>query len=146
MKSCRIVTGGRGEGKTSYLLEHCKGAKGFLSIHRGDAYYLRDAESGEERLLMSSEPLFPDSFGQWYYDQCAFDWANGELLKIKSGDVVLDEVGRLEVLGGGFAPALGAFHERDIDLTIAVRRDFIPLVREAFSIGADAKLVDVKRK
>lgn len=143
MKSCRIITGGRGEGKTTYLLE--QRAKGFLSIHRENAYYLKNNESGEERLLMSDEPIFHDKFGMWYYDQSVFDWANSELMKIKDRDVVLDEVGRLEVQGGGFAPALKLFQKRDINLTISVRREFITLVTDAFSIK-DAEIVDISEK
>ena len=135
MRSCRIVAGERGEGKTSYLLSVSEGARGFVSIHRTDEYYLRDLESGAERLLMSSSPLFPDKIGRWYYDESVFAEANRYLSSLREGTVIVDEIGRLECCGKGFAAGLRALSASDVDVIIAVRTGFVPLVVSAFSLS-----------
>ena len=134
MRSCRIITGGRGAGKTTRASSYCHGASGFISPASDDGYILRSVESGEQWPLMSSLPLYPDRIGCWSYDQAAFDMANEHLLSLDSGIVIIDEVGRLECGGGGFAPALRELTERNVDLIITVRDAFIGIVMEAFSI------------
>ena len=58
--SCRIVTGGRGEGKTTLMKElalRSQKPQGFLSIHENDSYNLFDLVTGEKVLLMTERPL-----------------------------------------------------------------------------------------
>ena len=135
MRSCRIVTGGKGEGKTSFLLSISSGSYGFLSIHRGSCYYLHEIPSGEERLLMTSSPSFPDMIGRWYYDESAFAYANGCLSRFEEGTVIIDEIGRLEADGKGFAPGLRAVICKDVDLIISVRDEFVPIVVSSFALA-----------
>ena len=134
MKSCRIIGGEKGEGKSSYMLSHSEGASGFITLHRGDEYHLLDLDTGEERLLMSPLPIFSGRIGRWYFDQSLFDHANSRLSMIHGGSVLIDAVGRLEAGGGGFAPGLRELLGRDVDITISVRTPFIPLIISAFSL------------
>ena len=48
MKSFKIVTGERGEGKTTYILSHFSNYKGYVTVHRNDEYFLKDLETKEE--------------------------------------------------------------------------------------------------
>ena len=118
MRSCRIVTGGKGEGKTSFLLSISSGSYGFLSIHRGSCYYLHEIQSGEERLLMTSSPSFPDMIGRWYYDESAFAYANGCLSRVEEGTVIIDEM-----------------ICKDVDLIISVRDEFVPIIVSSFALA-----------
>lgn len=142
-----IVTGEKGGGKSTYIstlmaLSDCAG--GFLSIHRSDGYYLKNVETGEERLFLSSEPVFDKKFKEWYCNPDALEWANGELDKIHSGDVFIDEVGMMEVSGSGFSPSLKVLLKRDVKLTLSVRKAFLDKVIEAFGITS-ASVIDVSQ-
>ena len=80
MKSFKIVTGDKGEGKTNFLLSHFHDYKGIVSIHRGEEYYLRDMETKKEELLLSRNPFSPYKWKNWYINQYAFAFANEKLL------------------------------------------------------------------
>ncbi len=138
MRSCRIITGDKYSGKSTRLLEISKtipNPEGFISIRTENGYSLLDLRRGKTSLLMTDEPLFPDRFRRWYFDQKLFDAANSRLESISSGTVFIDEIGRLELDGGGFAPALRALRSHDIDLIIAVRDAFLQDVIERFLSG-----------
>ena len=47
-----------------------------------------------------------------------------ELSEVISGTVLIDEVGRLELDDGGYAPVLRLLKDRDIDLVVSVRKSF----------------------
>ena len=139
MKSCRIITGAKGAGKTSAmedLAESEEKAQGFVSVYIGSGYMLVDLSTGGGSLLMADTDLFPDRIGEWTYDQRVFDDANDAISKFTSGTVYIDEVGRLETGGGGFAPALKALESKDVDLVVAVREDFLDDVVRAFSLDS----------
>ena len=137
--SCRIVTGRRGSGKTTLMLSLAGTVTepmGFLSIHEGDEYFLLSLASGTKRLLMTSRPLFPGRIGRWSYDQSVFDEAAAVLSSLHSGDVFIDEIGALELSGGGFASALEAIAANNaISLTIAVRDSFLEDVIRKFRLA-----------
>ncbi len=134
---CRIITGERNEGKTTLLLSiaSCtENAKGFASLKTSSGYNLRNLENGEERLLMTSSPLFPDRIGRWYYDVSVFSWAENVLIALDSGMIFLDEIGKLELQGLGFAKALSSLFEKSVEVTITVRKEYLQAVIEAFRI------------
>ena len=135
MKSCRIITGGKGEGKSSKMMNlalSIPDSAGFIMPVSEDGYSLYDIRRKITLPFMTSEPIFPCRIGKWYYDQNLFDYALAGLSDVHSGTVLLDEVGRLEVMGGGYAPLLRALIPRDIDLIISVRRDFADDVIRSF--------------
>ena len=84
---------------------------------------------------MTDKPVFPYKIGKWYYDQRLFDLVKDELGTLYEGSVFLDEVGRLEIGGEGFSPVLRILAKRNVDLTIAVRRDFVDEVISTFFPG-----------
>ena len=144
----RIVTGERGEGKST-LMEKLSSsdpmAFGFISRHRGNGYYLYDVKSGKEELLMSEDLESSFMIGRYHYRQELFDYANLYLSSLECGHIFIDEVGRLEVSGGGFSPALHRIiKENKMDLTISVRSAFLTLVEDCFSIK-DAEIIHVSR-
>lgn len=145
MKSFKIITGERGEGKTTYVLSHFSSTQGFVSIHRGEEYYLRNLESGAEALLLTREPLFSSTWKGWYINQEAFEEANETLFSYKEGVVLLDEVGMMEVEGMGFAPFLNEAINSEIDLVITVRDKFIEKVRERFFPSLTPTLISTGR-
>ncbi len=145
MKSCRIVTGPIDSGKTSYMLEliaKAPMARGFISSKDRSGYSLVDIESKEERRYLSINPIFEYRFGKWYIDYSSFDWAYKKLYHLDYGDVFLDEVGRLELEGKGFSKALSMLKEREINLTLAIRDEFVQSIINAFSLD-DAIVVSV---
>ena len=101
MKSFKIVTGERGEGKTTYILSHFSHYKGYVTVHRNDEYLLKDLETKEETLLLSHNSFFSEAWKGWYVNSSTFSKANKKLLSFNDTKVVLDEVGMLEVEGGG---------------------------------------------
>jgi len=148
MKSCRIVTAPQNCGKTTYILRLISSSsrpKGFISIKDEKGYLLENIETGERRRYLSKEPEFPEIFKHWYIDSAVFDWVYSSLIDIESGEVFLDEVGMLELSGGGFAAIIKTLRDRDINLVIAVRDSFVESVIACFSLG-NAKVVSVPLK
>ena len=137
MKSCRIITGKKGVGKTTCMEDMAaeySHPQGFISYYADSCYVLHNLADGSEELLMTETDLFPDTIGKWFYDQRIFDEAVEELEKIKSGTVFIDEVGRLELEGKGFAPAIRKLVKREISLVLAVRDEFVDEVISAFAL------------
>ena len=142
----RIVSGGKGKGKST-LTEHLASLSpsplGFITDKRGECRFLRSLETGGSWLLMTPEPLFDDMIGKWYYDSSVFDEADIILSGYSAGDVFIDEIGRLELSGKGFAPALPLLLERNVNLTLSVRDEFVDSVIDAFSIR-DAEIISAE--
>ena len=143
MKSFKIVTGDKGEGKTNFLLSHFHDYKGIVSIHRGEEYYLRDMEMKKEELLLSRNPFSPYKWKNWYINQDAFSFANEKLLSYYGMKVMVDEVGVMEMEGKGFSPFLQEAGKMDLDLVIAVRKDYIDMVRERFFPSLEPTIISV---
>ena len=145
MKSFKIVTGERGEGKTTYILSHFSNYKGYVTLHRNDEYFLKDLETKEETLLLSRHPVFNEAWKGWYINSDAFNKANEKLLSFSNTEVIVDEVGMLEVEERGFATFLKKAPLMDIDLVISVRREFIKDVRNKFFPSITPTIISVDR-
>ena len=145
MKSFKIITGERGEGKTTYILSHFSRFKGYVTVHKGHEYYLRELETKEETLLLTPCPLFVDKWKGWYINTLAFNKANKKLLSLNNSVVVLDEVGLLEVENGGFSDYLFKATDMDIDLVISVRREYIDSVMSKFFSSYKPQIISVGR-
>ena len=145
MKSFKIVTGERGEGKTTYILSHFAHYKGYVTVHRNDEYFLKDLETKEETLLLSRHPVFNEAWKGWYINSSTFSKANKKLLSFSNTEVILDEVGMLEVEERGFATFLKKAPFMDIDLVISVRREFIKDVRNKFFPSITPTIISVDR-
>ena len=145
MKSFKIVTGERGEGKTTYILSHFAHYKGYVTLHRNDEYFLKDLETKEETLLLSRHPVFNEAWKRWYINSSTFSKANEKLLSFSNTEVIVDEVGMLEVEERGFATFLKKAPFMDIDLVISVRREFIKDVRNKFFPSITPTIISVDR-
>ncbi|MGN0840570.1 MAG: nucleoside-triphosphatase [Candidatus Ornithospirochaeta sp.] len=145
MKSFKIITGERGEGKTTYILSHFSNYKGYVTVHRNDEYLLKDLETKEETLLLSHNPFFSEAWKGWYINIDAFNKANEKLLSFSNTEVIVDEVGMLEVEERGFATFLKKAPFMDIDLVISVRREFIKDVRNKFFPSITPTIISVDR-
>ncbi len=148
MKSFNIITGEKGEGKTTTLLtlsSTLTSPVGFVSLHRGDEYYIRNIVSGEERLLLSPRPVLPGMWKGWYVDSSLFDDVYLSLSTVKSGPVLLDECGRMEMEGLGYDRTLRMLIERDADIYITLRRKFLESFLSHYSI-VDYRLIGVERR
>ena len=106
--------------------------KGFVTVHRGEEYFLLNLNSGEETLLLSPYPKFPVLWKRWYVNESAFLGAVSSLLEEREGVVVVDEVGQMEIEGKGFAPFLEKVKDRDITLVLGVRDSFVEEVKNRF--------------
>lgn len=134
MKSCRIICGEKGEGKTTKLLSLYKnGVKGVVSLHEKDEYFALNLETKEKTLLLTKRPLFSTSWRNWYYNNDFFSSFYSYLSTINSGDIFIDEVGMMEVEGKGFYSLIKELINKEIDLTITVRNKFLNSVLDTFS-------------
>ena len=82
MKSFKIVTGERGEGKTTYILSHFSHYKGYVTVHRNDEYLLKDLETKEETLLLSHNSFLSEAWKGWYINSDAFNKANDAFTEV----------------------------------------------------------------
>lgn len=138
-----IVSAPQGKGKTSYLSrlvesnEFHESFGGILALSSPEKheYYAKNIETGEIRLLMSdSSSLQGPSIGRFSCRQETFDWASKYLLESKMKCMVIDEVGRLELKGMGYAKALRVLLGMQKDLYIAVRSRFVDDAIKEFGI------------
>jgi len=130
-------------GKTSRLRRWCEGRPGvggLLQLRGEEGRFFRDIASGE------TEPLEPVAAGEaavevgrFRFRARAFAWAEGRL-SAHVGDpalptLVIDEIGPLELSGGGLRDALvDALARQKGDLILVVRSPLVPAVLEAFAI------------
>ncbi len=149
MKSFNIITGDKGEGKTTLIMKIASSFSspvGFVSIHRGDDYYLRNLETGEETLLMSQSTILPGKWKGWSVNASLFDSVFERLSSVGSGAVFLDECGRMEIEGYGYDRTLRMLKEKkDVDVYITLRRPFISAFVSHYSI-VDYRLIGVERR
>lgn len=142
-----LVVGGRSAGKTAYartLLDRARRAglrvAGFYSEaeHEGRTkarYHLCDAADPTRRsLLASTRPIGPGDqrVGRFHLSAAAIAAANAGLVASLGADLVcIDEVGPLELEGGGFAPALRHLRERYRGILVLTARPSVvePLTR-----------------
>lgn len=128
-----LLTANRNGGKTSHILSHYSGQRGFATVSPDKdklSLFLLDLETGERRLLMyRKSPHVP-------YDlvQETFDWANSRMMRMDCGLVVLDECGWMELEGRAFAPALRHIRScHSLAAILSVRTAFVEDYRRFFA-------------
>ena len=119
-----LVTAGRGDGKTTFLRNYAIWAAGRRLTIGGIAspavfengqrvgYDLLDIRRGTARQLarVVASPDLEATVGIYKFDDQAVAEGNAAIVSAMRGQldvVVIDEVGPLELRGGGWAPALG---------------------------------------
>ncbi len=143
-----LVTGPIGAGKTAAVLALADGLRkegthvgGVVSprvLAGGETvgYRVRDLATGEERPLCSVEPPgIP--FRRFFFSPEGLALANAALARAaREAEVaVVDEVGPLELSGGGFAPGLRALLASKVFLVLTVRPFLLDEVRAWGGLG-----------
>ncbi|MDX9811968.1 MAG: nucleoside-triphosphatase [Bacteroidales bacterium] len=144
-----IVTGSAGQGKTTFvrrLVEILKedGVKpGGITSERivdgsnTSGYDIVNVATGERKAFLRSEGHDgSERIGRFYIDNEGLE-AGRTILGQAEGDIiVIDEVGRLEIAGGGWAPSLDALLARSQKtILLAVRDSFAEEVIRKWSPG-----------
>lgn len=144
-----LVTGPRGVGKTTLCLRTVTLAKeahysctGLLTLREDDDQrILVDVRTGERRPLTASGPTGVP-VGRYLFDPDALAWGTAILARSTPCDLlVLDELGPLEIAGGGWAIGMDVLRgERFLLALVVVRPE---LVAEALERFPDAWVVEV---
>jgi len=146
-----IVSAPQNKGKTTYLSrlvesnDSLESFGGILAVSSPEKheYYAKNIETGETRLLMSDHiALQGPSVGRFSCSQETFDWVSKCILESQMKCIVIDEVGRLELQGEGYAKALRTLLEMRKELYIAVRHEFVDAVIKEFGIK-DFEVIEV---
>ena len=152
----KIISGGQGEGKTTYLREYAAhatdrgrsvGGVASVAIFKDDqriGYDLLDLRQGVRRPLarVAVPAEEPPTVGMYRFDEEAVAAGNAAILvAVRDGlDIVaIDEVGPWEFRGGGWAPGLKvalADCSATQELVVVVRPALVDLLPRAFPAGA----------
>ncbi len=97
-------------------------------------YRVRDIRNGKERPLCSTVP--PGiRFRRFYFSPEGIEFARRAILGALSAEVaIVDEVGPLELSGGGFAPAVARLREEGIPLILTIRPHLVGEVASWLSL------------
>lgn len=155
----KIITGKINSGKTTMLL------KQYRKNHTGDGFVaikkIQDQEVYDYIILrLSDNKTYPWMIRQNHYHQ---EFSNAgtfgpfyinldivpllervvdELIKQQASPIYLDEVGVLEMNGGGYHNALKKVLSSKLDLVLAIREDLVQPVTSHFAI-TDYELIKV---
>ncbi|ORC33991.1 hypothetical protein B4O97_13975 [Marispirochaeta aestuarii] len=146
MSIITIVTGEIDAGKTRHLHERGSrsGTAAWLSVKSFPGYDLLTLPGG--RRIPLARPTGTDAprgwfpFRRFFFNPAAFAaaescWAAFEGSPPK--ELILDEVGPLELEGRGFAPLLRIFLTAGSDLTVSVRPSLLEVVPDYFGFSPD---------
>jgi nucleoside-triphosphatase THEP1 len=145
--ACVILSGGIGAGKTraAERLAFDLEARGFtvagvlsrriLRDQKTVGYTIRDLSTGKEHPFARLEPPGV-AVGKFFVDEAGLAAARDAIARgAKTAEAVfVDEVGRLELNGGGLAPAVRMVLESTALSVLLVRSEFVDPVVKAFSI------------
>jgi nucleoside-triphosphatase THEP1 len=146
-----LVTGDRNAGKTTLVRRvvsalHDRGltTAGFYEAGGPETLELVAAGTGERRVFATQSAAFDGpEVGRYTVDPGTVEW--GLQLGTRPADVlVVDEIGRLEARGEGFAPLLADLQPtRYGGVLVSVRREAAELVADAFPPEAAVERVEV---
>ncbi len=142
MRRVILLTGPTHSGKTGALSATVRqpGVAGLLAPDLPSGRILEDLESGEiERFQVhdESEPFV--EIGPYRFRYAAFEWANARLVAAAHSGaraIVIDEVGPLELRGGGLRRGLDAVLARESGAAVLVVRESLIAQVEALAGGA----------
>ena len=150
----------RDGGKTAYLkhlIDEVRNAglrvSGVLALANPEKtwYRLKDLSSTDSRLALSSYlKLGTGHIGRFSFSADVFIWANTliEQSMATTDLVVFDEIGKLELQGGGLAPSFRkALDAKACNILASVRDENVGAVIECFAIDASQlSLVQVEKE
>jgi len=158
MKQLVIITGDVNSGKTTMVNAVCSrlDLEGYTiggiaqtvpvpSVEKND-YLVGDLSTGIVKLLMTTkENLLWKRFGRFWIDERVFDWANDCARQgIRTRDVVVfDEIGPVELKGGGLAPSFrnALLSNRLPLLIVVIRKHLLLQAAEYFGIELSLALI-----
>jgi nucleoside-triphosphatase len=152
------ITGPLDSGKTRKAREllgeyRSRGLKvgGILSLpeYSGDrktGYFALDIDSGKSELLLSESFSGPGfSRNRFRFSRAGFDFASSALSRaaFEGADaIIIDEIGRIELEGEGFASVLRSLlASYEGELILVVRDAFLEEIRRAFGLPADMRIL-----
>ena len=146
MPMITLVTGEIDAGKTSYLRERASqtGAAAWLSVKSFPGYDLVMLPAG--RRIPLARPTGSDvprgwfPFRRFFFNPAAFAAAESCWAALDGPpprELILDEVGPLELEGRGFAPLLRIFLAAGVDLAVSVRPSLLEAVPGYFGFSPD---------
>jgi nucleoside-triphosphatase THEP1 len=108
-------------------------------LHQGETvgYKVQDIKTTKEKLLATLEPPGVQ-IGRFYLSEQALAFAQSAINSAVSTDevVVVDEVGRLELKGGGYARALRPVLRSKAVCVLCIRSAFVKDIIERFQVNA----------
>ncbi len=157
-----ILTGAVQSGKTSLLQKFCaeiKNVDGFIcpdeETHDLDELrILIDLDSNTKYLFQKNENIKPTDIriGQFIFDAETFIIAQQKLLhlhKSKQDYLIIDEVGKLELMESGLEPALSIFMQNIMStenkkIIIVVRASLLQAITEKYKLQ-EAKVLNISQ-
>lgn len=138
-----ILTGAVGSGKTTRLIQWADRqprARGILSpVLAGQRFFMHHPDG--QRCLMEARTGEQSAFEtpRYRFSVKAFCWAEQcleEDLRIKPDWLLIDEIGKLELRGKGFAPILRKVLDAEAaaNLVLVVRSELLELVQVEFDL------------
>lgn len=106
-----------------------------------------DLATGRVKVLLTTESPPDASWKAWqrfFLNVSAFEWANQVLLQAPTNSdlVVIDEIGKLELEGEGFTPALKALISASSwNLLLVIRTSLLKEVAQYFKLSLDEALL-----
>ena len=146
MSIITIVTGEIDAGKTRYLHERASrsGIAAWLSVKSLPGYDLLMLPAGGRiplaRPTGSDVPRGWFPFRRFFFNPAAFAAAESCWAALDGPppkELILDEIGPLELEGRGFAPLLRIFLSAGSDLTVSVRPSLLEAVPDYFGFSTD---------
>lgn len=156
-----IISGDIRSGKTTNLI------KAYSSNNNGDGfvseklyennefigYTIRRLSEDHKRPWMihdkfyKKETDFDGMFGPYHFNSKTMEQIEievSEMIKNKVSPIYIDEIGRLEIVGGGFCNILKLLLENNVDVYLAIRSEFVFSVCRHFKIN-EFKVIDIER-
>ncbi len=156
------ITGEKGSGKSTFTHALCSRIEEFglstggiiqippLPDQNQEERFLSDQSTGEIRLLLTTEEIqgWPRR-GRFSINEATFEWARERLLAQaeKCEFLVIDEIGPLELEGGGYHEALVELRKRgdSIPIILAImRRELVEKVLERYPLEC-TQILDVSK-
>lgn len=138
-----IVSGRRNGGKTTACWKLAglnEGLDGIITKkdEEGRLYTFFEIRGGGQYLFLEEgEDAGSSRFGRFIVHEEALEKASGYLCSLTSPVILVDEVGRMELEGGGFYPVLVKLLEKKSPLVLSVRREFVQPLLSLLSPGSD---------
>ncbi|HCE56871.1 MAG TPA: hypothetical protein DER09_03490 [Prolixibacteraceae bacterium] len=151
-----IITGGIGSGKTTLLKNlvtrfHADNIQvnGILSLRKiqentTTGYHILDIKTGEETAFLSTSGIDEQQrVGKYFISETALEKGNAVLFNCKSGIVIIDETGLLELNNKGWAPAIHhLMATKSCHLIFSVRQEILAEIIQNFRISP-AKIFNI---